>query len=1416
MIPYFKDENYFLSNKFPTIIATPWGQYKNAEAAFQAAKCADEAQREMFKDLDGFTAEKLGSFSGYSGRRITVRSDWNNVSYDIMCQVITAKFANEALATKLLATGEEELIFGNNSDRIWGAVWNNTTWEGENRLGKILMSVRQDIRDGKKAEFQPAEEEDQVEKTWRWVFSQASVKLSNEQKSVIRQIVEDFKGKKVTRLLVGNAGVGKTTVLYVLTIALSTFCGAVANENMAICAPTNKAARVLIEKGLKSARTIHDVFLSPTQKGNSVTFDARNTLREPYKFVVVDEASMVDDKVLDVLDAYQKDFGTNFLFVGDNFQLPPVKSSVNDAFSRYSKNVYALTKVFRQAQGSEILDYATALRIVQKTFVPATTKGQVEIMGGKAVLGEYYAALKNGKSAVAIVHRNDTRNRVNALTRAALGHKAPVVEGEHVICVTNVDNSFQNGEEFELHDIEKVEPITVTVNGRNQNGFYVEDRHGKHLLLPESDMAAVYHQQVQGIKGIDTKYLLYPNTYTKKSQLAKNVHVIYYGYAITAHKSQGSQWDEVYLLEIADRDNATRWLYTAVTRAAKRLVIFTNPDMSKTWTEINNTIGVESDVTEEKNKEEKNIMENKTNTENITVTEEENKEEIIVKKVGIILAATTIDHLEVQHRHMAVATFKNNAGIKVVPKLATPFDFIMAQSKKQGLKDMDMKDAKFVVDKGHTFSFGMFERLQMWYTNYVKNIDIAEMLGDNQLILCKSFQAAGIKANLEAAGYEVRFDVDEKTGTVYDGSTYFKEWYNAFTRKTNANTFKVAENYTVFGAGTYTLGNGTVVSYYREGRHMSRILLPIKDIDIEDTYLDATYFEVRGAIVANNMIVAFVYLLVMASARDEAIGLVNAWASRKWGNGASLCIEKKQIPVAYLANEPCCRKLMIESKDSKTARDALNVLKEARRTSKKNYLYAGVQAPVKTQAPAPKVTTADIDVDTIKDIVKVYVDVAVKPFVAANKALTEEVDALKKENVELRQEIECLKSFFELNAPFKLNALIKEQPADISNDEENGVSEEPSNPPVVEATETEQEEKPENDNGNNSSDPLGDLLKAATSGASEQPAANTEKQPKENSNDSDGYAEDEIEGLNLNDLSAIEAFNNPGDDIGEEEPENGDDNSKAKEGNTGKPSDENPDDDDPNDDGNDNNPSPSTNPEPPADDTKVTEITETVKQDGIKAKVTPESTSDIKAEVSPNPEIVPTGNVKIRRKRNSKKDNGMTSLFDNPVNEKPEETKPIEQPVPEDKTKTAQAPAPSEEQPPVLTETPKTDAPVITPVTSAATPVISAADIKLIQKFLCKEEPHKFGYLNNADYDADVKAYNASLQAAVDAAAIFGVTLKEMDKMTIKLLDGVNDSCTFSDIKVENGEVFVMTSETGDWQKLTVITKGTKKAFSLK
>lgn len=110
--------------------------YKNNEAAFQSAKVGREYRQE-FAELTASEAKKLG-------RKVPLRQDWENVKERIMYEICLAKFSqNEELKEKLLLTGECALEEGNTwGDKVWGTV----NGEGENKLGKILMKIREELR----------------------------------------------------------------------------------------------------------------------------------------------------------------------------------------------------------------------------------------------------------------------------------------------------------------------------------------------------------------------------------------------------------------------------------------------------------------------------------------------------------------------------------------------------------------------------------------------------------------------------------------------------------------------------------------------------------------------------------------------------------------------------------------------------------------------------------------------------------------------------------------------------------------------------------------------------------------------------------------------------------------------------------------------------------------------------------------------------------------------------------------------------------------------------------------------------------------------------------------------------------------------------------------------------------------------
>ena len=133
----FRGSYYFLSNFYEAPVTYEGITFKNNEAAFQAQKVCDLAERMKFKDLNGAEAKKLG-------RRVSLRKDWENIKIELMKGIVYAKFEqNEDLKGKLLATGDKYLEEGNTwGDRTWGTV----NGSGANLLGKILMEVREELR----------------------------------------------------------------------------------------------------------------------------------------------------------------------------------------------------------------------------------------------------------------------------------------------------------------------------------------------------------------------------------------------------------------------------------------------------------------------------------------------------------------------------------------------------------------------------------------------------------------------------------------------------------------------------------------------------------------------------------------------------------------------------------------------------------------------------------------------------------------------------------------------------------------------------------------------------------------------------------------------------------------------------------------------------------------------------------------------------------------------------------------------------------------------------------------------------------------------------------------------------------------------------------------------------------------------
>lgn len=136
-IKEFRGKYFFLSNYYTCNVKIEGISYTNTESAFQSMKTNNMNIRKSFSTLNPSKAKS-------KGRKVQLREDWEDVKDDIMYKVVSEKFKqNNDLRLKLISTGDEELIEGND--------WNDTYWgvshgKGRNMLGKILMKVRDELK----------------------------------------------------------------------------------------------------------------------------------------------------------------------------------------------------------------------------------------------------------------------------------------------------------------------------------------------------------------------------------------------------------------------------------------------------------------------------------------------------------------------------------------------------------------------------------------------------------------------------------------------------------------------------------------------------------------------------------------------------------------------------------------------------------------------------------------------------------------------------------------------------------------------------------------------------------------------------------------------------------------------------------------------------------------------------------------------------------------------------------------------------------------------------------------------------------------------------------------------------------------------------------------------------------------------
>ena len=335
--------------------------------------------------------------------------------------------------------------------------------------------------------------------------------------------------------LFGYAGTGKTT--------LARHIADTVGGEVAFAAFTGKAAHVLRAKGCQGAGTIHSlIYRSRGEDENGPTFVLNHdSAAGKAALVIIDECSMVDEEIgRDLLS-----FETPVLVLGDPAQLPPIAGG---GFFTAAEPDIMLTEVHRQAADNPIIRMSMIAR-----------------EGGRLEEGSYGASRVVNRDGIdqdevlaadqVLVGRNLTRRNYNVRIRELLARDSPVpVAGDTLVCLRNDRRrGLLNGSLWQVDRARKP-----------RKGLL------RYTLSPDDGETG----KARTVVSINPAF--FDGTADALSLPERRRSDEFdYGYVLTVHKAQGSQWNDVMLFDesFAFRENRARWLYTGITRAASRLTV---------------------------------------------------------------------------------------------------------------------------------------------------------------------------------------------------------------------------------------------------------------------------------------------------------------------------------------------------------------------------------------------------------------------------------------------------------------------------------------------------------------------------------------------------------------------------------------------------------------------------------------------------------------------------------------------------------------------------------------------------------------------------------------------------------------------------------------------------------------------------
>jgi exodeoxyribonuclease V len=348
------------------------------------------------------------------------------------------------------------------------------------------------------------------------------------------------KNKRVFRLF-GYAGTGKTS--------LAKHFAAGIKGGVQYAAFTGKAAMVMRQNGCSGASTIHSLIYRPDgeegedDEGNPTFRLNHNGPIKDAKLIIIDECSMVDEE----LGSDLMSFGKPILVLGDPGQLPPLKGG--GYFTSHKPDIM-LEEIHRQAADNPIIRFATDAR--EGRPLNYGDYGDVKIISRNDV----NADIVTGADQV-LVGKNITRRKYNDRIRHLAGFRGQMPSfGDRLVALQNdKDKGVLNGGLWSV--------IQVMDAPRKSKGFI-------HMIVKSIDILDADPIKVKVKEDFFTDPSFKPDYKSLKGSQQFD-----FGYCLTTHKAQGSQWPSVCLFDesYVFGDNRSRHLYTSITRASEKLTI---------------------------------------------------------------------------------------------------------------------------------------------------------------------------------------------------------------------------------------------------------------------------------------------------------------------------------------------------------------------------------------------------------------------------------------------------------------------------------------------------------------------------------------------------------------------------------------------------------------------------------------------------------------------------------------------------------------------------------------------------------------------------------------------------------------------------------------------------------------------------